>query len=278
MGDKASYDYNINRWYWNEFFIFLNLSNEQTFECKQDFTKQAIFEPFDCTSTVEHIPVFVKVRKVGNNYPIPLQLFEYERHWKLPIEMDNKVVSYEDPLWTDKKNIAVWRGANTGVGDGERLSFVEQYYASSSSMIDVAFADYVEHNLTAPRISHEDMLKNKFLVSIQGNDIATNLKWILYSNSCPFMPIPTRESWAMEGLLKPYVHFVPIAQNKTNGKWDLEEQIDYCLRNDGVCNKIAQNGKEFMIGNKFVDVEHELRLQQEILDRYCQQYHIMAKE
>ena len=69
----------------------------------------------------------------------------------------------------------------------------------------------------------------------------------------------------MEGLLKPYVHFVPITQNKTTGKWDLEKQYQFCLDNDDLCNQIAQNGKQFVLANKFLDSEHEMRLQQQTL-------------
>jgi len=38
-----------------------------------------------------------------------------------------------------------------------------------------------------------------------GNDVASGLKWMLASNSVVLMPLPRRESWAMESLLQVYV-------------------------------------------------------------------------
>ena len=42
------------------------------------------------------------------------------------------------------------------------------------------------------------------------NDVASGLKWMLNSDPVVFMPRPTHETWAMEGLLRPYVHYVPV--------------------------------------------------------------------
>jgi len=38
-----------------------------------------------------------------------------------------------------------------------------------------------------------------------GNDVASGLKWMLASNSVVFMPLPRRETWAMESLLQVYM-------------------------------------------------------------------------
>ena len=40
------------------------------------------------------------------------------------------------------------------------------------------YQDYVKDKLTM-----KDMLKSKFLISIEGNDVATSTKWIMSSNS-----------------------------------------------------------------------------------------------
>ena len=188
-------------------------------------------------------------------------------------------------------NKAVWRGSQAGSRKkpGERLSFVQQYFDADSQYIDVGFTEHdfcsyeieeiadctVFEALSKDALSYDQLLRYKYIISVEGNDIATNLKWLLYSNSCPIMPVPTRESWAMEGLLKPYVHFVPISQNNVTGKWNLKEQIEFCIENDRLCNQIAQNGKKFILENNFLDIRHELRLQQQILDIYCKQYTIM---
>ena len=241
----------------------------------------------DIVSKTSDIPIFIKVRKAGNNYPIPLQVFNYKVHWGDAIKIHNNEL--KDRLWNDKLDKVIWRGAATNTIEGVRLSFVEQYFNYSEDTFDVGFS---EHGLCLPEynrgsdckiyedlskrfVGKDEMLKSKYIISLEGNDVATNLKWLLYSNSCPIMPIPTRESWAMESLLKPYVHFVPISFNGTTKKWNLEQQYQFCLDNDDLCNEIAQNGKQFILENKFLDIEHESYLQQRILDLYCQQYRIM---
>ena len=90
--NKSSYDYNIREFYWNEFFGFLNLSNEESFECKEDFRKHALFRPNDALATIDYIPIFVKARYVDRDYPIPLQVFRYERHWRVPLDLHHGTI------------------------------------------------------------------------------------------------------------------------------------------------------------------------------------------
>ena len=40
--------------------------------------------------------------------------------------------------------------------------------------------------------------KNKFIISIEGNDVASNLPWIMASNSLAFMTKPKFEGWFMQ--------------------------------------------------------------------------------
>ena len=63
---------------------------------------------------------------------------------------------------------------------------------------------------TKPHISMYDHLNYKFILAIEGYDVATNLKWIMSSNSLAVMPRPTYETWFMEGTLIPGYHYVEI--------------------------------------------------------------------
>ena len=47
-------------------------------------------------------------------------------------------------------------------------------------------------------------------MSLEGIDVATNLKWIMSSNSLCFSPKLRYETWFMEGKLVPGVHFVEV--------------------------------------------------------------------
>lgn len=53
-------------------------------------------------------------------------------------------------------------------------------------------------------------LDYKFILSLEGNDVASNLKWVMSSNSLAVMPRPTCETWFMEGRLIPNYHYVEI--------------------------------------------------------------------
>ena len=59
-------------------------------------------------------------------------------------------------------------------------------------------------------LTRGQIVSHRFVLSLEGNDVATNLKWLLASSSVVVMPTPTKESWLMEGLLRPYVHYLPL--------------------------------------------------------------------
>ena len=71
------------------------------------------------------------------------------------------------------------------------------------------------------RMSEADMGQYRYTLSLEGNDVATDLKWKLASGSLVLMPPPTKEGWLMEGRLQPWVHYVPL---------DSPEDVDVKLR------------------------------------------------
>jgi hypothetical protein len=88
-----------------------------------------------------------------------------------------------------------------------------------------------------------DMLKYKYLVAIEGNDVSSGLKWMLFSNSVVFIPQPiTWESWAMESLLQPFVHYIPMHANVSN----IEEMIIWCEDNPKKVQHISKRSTLFI--------------------------------
>lgn len=65
----------------------------------------------------------------------------------------------------------------------------------------------------------------KFIMALEGNDVASNLKWVMSSNSIAVMPRPTCETWFMEGKLIPNYHYIEIKPDFT----DLEERLKYYI-------------------------------------------------
>ena len=139
---------------------------------------------------------------------------DQDRHWNSPI----KVVDEHDISFTKKNNKLIWRGSITGFFHHptrpSRLKLCETYINHPNRMIDIGFCmPYLSTNninLGKQGLTIDNMLTSKFLVSVEGGDVATNLKWIMYSNSVPLMPKPTMVSWFMEDKLIPWTHYIPL--------------------------------------------------------------------
>merc|ERR1740124_1635814 len=110
------------------------------------------------------------------------------------------------------------------------------------------------------------LLSYKVIVSLQGNDVSSGLKWQLYSNSVVLMPPPTRTSWAMEELLEPWVHYVPMHANFSNA----EDMVRWVTDHDDKAHEISKRATLFMedlLYHPDAKKDHEL-IQKEIVRRY----------
>lgn len=101
----------------------------------------------------------------------------------------------------------------------------------------------------APRISLYQHLDYRFIMALEGNDVASNLRWIMSSNSLAVMPHPTCESWFMESRLEPGVHYVEVKEDFS----DLESQMDYYSSHPREAEEMARNA------NRYVDQFRDLR-------------------
>lgn len=189
----------------------------------------------------KNLPVFIKTRNVGSRCGILLP-FNSARHWKFPDDLT------QDIAWDLKTQEVIWRGAPTGGGlMPKRVAFVKQYSSRYNIWLSHLGRQGKDEwtNLVKGKIAIAEQLQYKYILSLEGNDVATNLKWILASNSVPIMPVPTKESWLMEGSLIPYFHYVPLANDLSN----LQEVLQWCRLNDSLCQKIAENGQKYIRSN-----------------------------
>jgi len=201
------------------------------------------------------IPALRKTRPIEDKTSVIFNIGTL-RH-TLPCETVRKV----DIPWSEKSHNVVWRGATTG---GQlRVNLVENY----GNKYDIGFASVKQKpelaHLKKNKISIQDQLKYKFIISIAGNELASNLRWTLFSNSVPIMPTPKWHSWIMEKNLKPNVHYLELNPDLTN----LEEILDWAINNDEECNQIAQNGKKYM--EQFLDPKKDLPVQKRLLEEYA---------
>ena len=203
---------------------------------------------------------FTKSRPIDliNNLNILLNL-NTPRHWQ-GLE---DVKKYDIPF--DKKNNKIiWRGSSTG---NKRVKFVEKYQNHQNQNIDIKFSNLcqnvINNNYILSKLSITEQLQSKFLISIEGNDVATNLKWMLYSNSVVIMPRPTVCSWIMEDKLISGIHYIEIKSDYS----DLEEKYKWCLNNLEKCKIIAENGKKYI--EQFLNQENEIKITNKIIEIYC---------
>jgi hypothetical protein len=203
---------------------------------------------------------FTKSRPIDltNNFNILLNL-NTPRHWG---GLDD-VKKFDIPF--DKKNNKIiWRGGSTG---NKRVKFVEKYQNHQNKNIDIKFSNLcqnvINNNYILNKLSINEQLQSKFIISIEGNDVATNLKWLLYSNSVVIMPKPTICSWIMEDKLISGTHYIEIKSDYS----DLEEKYNWCLNNLEECKKIAENSKTYI--EQFLNQENEKKITNKIIEIYC---------
>ena len=105
-------------------------------------------------------------------------------------------------------------------------------------------------------------MKYKYLISVEGNDVASGLKWMLYSNSVVLMAKPRNFSWIIEDKLIPYFHYIPLKDDFS----DLEEKYSWCLNNNDKCEYITKNATNYM--EQFLDINKEIEIEREVIRIY----------
>lgn len=99
------------------------------------------------------------------------------------------------------------------------------------------FPECVRPFLTVPQ-----QLEYKFIACIEGNDVATNLKWVMSSNSLAVMPRPVYETWYMEGTLKPDYHYVEVQPDFS----DLIDKMNYYIAHPEEAEAIIRHAHEYV--------------------------------
>lgn len=148
--------------------------------------------------------------------------------WKLATDRHYKKlyqVYREDTPWYKKKDMAIFRGQLTGSRDGYDKELSDEQNCHNLKrcrlVYDHANSTLIDARLTSTRgrlpsvlnsvplegdkVRVFTLLEYKGIIMIEGNDVASGLKWALLSQSVVLMPPPKHTSWAMEELLQPWV-------------------------------------------------------------------------
>ena len=193
--------------------------------------------------TVPDQPCFVKCRPIGKNHENSAILkLNQVRHYR----------SIKDPYkYEEKLDKLVWRGSSYRKWRDE---FVKMYGNNSHcdvGMINIKGTALDESFYKAP-LSREKQLRYKYILSLEGIDVATNLKWIAQSNSLCFMKKPKHESWFMENTLIPNHHFVEINEDLE----DVVSKIEYFTEHPEEAKVIVRNFQSHFC--QFLELKNEL--------------------
>ncbi len=162
--------------------------------------------------------------------------------------------------WEEKKSMVLFRGK---VGGKEsRREFMYRWFGNP-----LVNSGDVGRNPERPewhsrKLTIYEQLRYKFIMAIEGNDVASNLKWIMSSNSLAVMPEPTCETWFMEGMLKPDFHYVRVKPDFS----DLEEKVDYYLTHPDEAEAIIRNAHAWV--DQFRDEKREDLISLMVLRKY----------
>ena len=221
-----------------------------------------------------NIPTICKVATICNQSPCTNQFIT------LPLEQDslfnnksfiiNGFIEDDIPFY-EKTNKLVWRGTNSGIYKhsyckSSRYNLVKLY--NTNSECDIGFTNihtpyipkYIEEEyFNYNYIEKKELLKQRCIISIEGNDRASNIYWALLSNSAVITTRSSTRSWFMEELLTPWVHYIPVKPDWS----DLIEKWKWSCKYPEKTFKIAKNGQQFM--KQFSNLNHEKQIIKHIL-------------
>ncbi|MGL5980516.1 MAG: glycosyl transferase family 90 [Phocaeicola sp.] len=160
----------------------------------------------------------------------------------------------------EKKNSVIFRGDI--LDKQNRITFMNRWFDDADCDLGDVSKYPINEKWKAAKISLYDHLDYKFIIALEGNDVASNLKWVMSSNSLAIMPRPTCETWFMEGRLIPNYHYVEIKSDFS----DLKEKMNYYINHPDEALQIISNAHEWV--EQFQDKKREKIISLLVLDKY----------
>jgi len=208
---------------------------------------------FGDVTHIPSVPSIVKSRPIaGDNRNSVIMKLGKCRHFiflkdKIPFcKKDNKIIFY----------------AGIG-GKPHRIDFMNKYFGHSECICgNISDTESIPKQWLVKKISLKKHLIHKFILALEGNDVSTNLKWIMSSNSLAVMPKPKYETWFMEGRLIPDFHYVEIKDDYS----DLIERMNYYMENPLEAEKIIKNANDYIA--QFKNKKREKIISLLVLQKY----------
>jgi len=225
-----------------------------TFEYLRYFPKMLYWKyKFGDVITIPDEPSIVKSRPVcDNNQNSVLMKLDKVRHF----------IFFKDRLgFKEKEDKAIFRGKI--YNKPRRIDFGEKWFGDPMCDVgEIKGHHYAKKEWLVPKMTLYDHMKYKFVICLEGNDVASNLKWVMNSNSLAIMPHPSCETWFMEGKLLPNYHYVEIKPDYS----DLKERMQYYIGHPDEAEAIINHAHEWC--EQFKDSKREKLISILVLYKY----------
>ena len=217
-----------------------------------------------CPGDVTYIPQYPSIVKsrplvAGNENSVIMKL-DKVRHF---------IFIKDEKSFIEKKNMVVFRGKigvpGTNGFKENRYRFLEKYWGHPMCNLGEIKGRHPNEQWIVEKMTLRQHLDYKFILSLEGNDVASNLKWVMSSNSLAVMPRPTCETWFMEGRLIPNYHYVEIKPDFS----DLEERLNYYIAHPQEAEEIIRHAHEYV--EQFKDPERERLVSLFVLKKYFEE-------
>lgn len=159
----------------------------------------------------------------------------------------------------EKKNILFGRAA---VHQKQRVEFYKKYFDNDLCDLGQINKGTTHDEWYKKKASLDYHLKHKFILCIEGNDVASNLKWVMSSNSVAVMPKPKFESWFMENMLIPDYHYIHIKDDYS----DLEKKLKFYIKNPEKLQQISINANNYV--DQFRDYNDEKIISLLVMEKF----------
>ncbi|WP_163556808.1 glycosyl transferase family 90 [Helicobacter suis] len=181
-------------------------------------------------------PVLSKTHPYSYNVLLPLDRRRHFKHIFPPVNLP----------FSAKKDMLFFRGASL---QPHRIAFLQRYFnhplmdlGHVGTTLNDSKLEQILLPLSKPRASIARHLEYKFILSLEGYDVTSNLKWILSSNSIALMPAPKFESFFLESQLIPNVHYILIKDDYS----DVQAQLKFFSTRPRDCLRIIAHANAYV--------------------------------
>ena len=198
-------------------------------------------------------PTLMKARRLDEKAKnCALLNLDCRRHFIRPV----------DPVpFEQKKPVLFFRGEIDG--KPHRIKFFEMW--ADNPLFDLG--DTTRKNRSrwfAPMVSLTDHFDYQFILTLEGNDLASALQWVMASNCVAVMPRPTVEGWLMHSRLQPGKHYIEIKPDFS----DAEEKIRYYTEHPEEAKAIAEESTRW--ARQFLNGKRESIIHYLVVERFLQ--------